>query len=306
MNCPATAARPVKAAERPQDVSLRRSNRHGFFPSGKFDPPIPFGWDSDILRTLEEHIHVTEQGQYRLKIDVFSVDSLPMSRLAEYMAELAVLLGERERVHFSHLEAGSAVLVSNIEPVALPEVEERVLQVSRGAGPQDAMQAYKNIDNLLAKDGAIGVLISPGKSNVIEFPGRARPKPVRYGPFREVGTLDGRIIRLGGRDETIPVWLKDGDVEYHCNVRGEEVARRLASYYLNGVVRLHGSGKWLREENGTWTLQQFDISDFEMLDDSPMTEVVGKLRAVEGGTWHESDDALSDILGLRRDERDRH
>ena len=100
------------------------------------------------------------------------------------------------------------------------------------------MQAYKNIDNLLAKDGAIGVLISPNKSNVIEFPGRARPKPVRYGPFREVGTLDGRIIRLGGRDETIPVWLKDGDVEYHCNVRGEEVARRLASYYLNGVVRL--------------------------------------------------------------------
>ena len=94
-------------------------------------PPIPFGWDSDILRTLEEHIKSEEQGQYRLKIDVFSVDSLPMSRLAEYMAELAVRLGERERVHFSHLEAGSAVLVSDIEPVALLEVEERVLQVSR-------------------------------------------------------------------------------------------------------------------------------------------------------------------------------
>ena len=150
------------------------------------------------------------------------------------------------------------------------------------------------------------MLLSPGESNVIEFPGRNRPKPVRYGPFREVGTLDGRIIRIGGRDETIPVWLKDGDVEYHCNVRGEEVARRLAHYYLNGVVRLHGSGKWLREENGTWTLQQFDIDDFEVLDDSPLAELVGKLRAVEGSKWHESDDALSDILGLRRDERDRH
>ena len=87
---------------------------------------------------------------------------------------------------------------------------------------------------------------------------------MRYGPFREIGTLDGRIIRIGGRDETIPVWLKDGEVEYHCNVRGEDVARRLAPYYLNGVVRLHGSGKWLREENGSWTLQQFDIADFEV------------------------------------------
>ena len=42
-------------------------------------------------------------------------------------------------------------------------------------------------------------------------------------------------------------------------------------------------------------LQQFDISDFEVLDDSPLIAVVGKLRAVEGGEWHESDNAFSDI-----------
>jgi hypothetical protein len=250
-------------------------------------------------------MNVAEHLQYRLKIDVFSVDSIPMSRLAEYMAELAVLLGERERVHFLRLEAGSAVLVTSVEPVAFPKVEERVSLIGHGNGPKDAMQAFKNIDNMLAKDGAVAVLIAPGEGTVIQFPGRTRPKPVRYGPFREIGTLDGRIIRIGGRDETIPVWLKDGDVEHHCNVRGEDVARRLAPYYLNGVVRLHGSGKWLREENGTWTLQQFDIADFEVLDDSPLTEVVGKLRAIEGGEWHESD-ALSDVLGLRRDDRERH
>jgi hypothetical protein len=256
--------------------------------------------------TKEELTAVDEKSQYRLKIDVFSVDSLPMGRLAEYMAELAQLLGERERVHFSHLEPGSAVLVSNIEHPAIPKVAERVHQVSQGDGPKEAMQAFKNLDNMLAKDNAVAVLIAPGQTNVIEFPGRTRPKPVRYGPFREVGTLDGRIIRVGGRDETIPVWIKDGDVEYHCNVRGEDVARRLAAHYLNGVVRVRGNGKWLREENGSWVLQQFDIADFEVLDDSPLSEVVGKLRAVEGGEWHESNDALRDVLGLRRDDRDRH
>ena len=249
---------------------------------------------------------MAEFEQYRLKIDVFSVDSLPMARLAEYMAELATLLGERERVHFSHLEKGSAVLVSNIEPVAFPKVENRVAQVREGSAPKEAMQAYKNIDNLLAKDGAVAVLSGPGTSNLIEFPGRSRPKPVRYGPFWESGTLDGRIIRIGGRDDTIPVWLKDGDVEYHCNVRGEDVARRIAAYYLAGVVRVHGRGKWVREETGIWKLEQFDINEFEVLVDSPMTDVVGRLRAVEGSTWHESEDALSDILGLRRDDRDRH
>jgi hypothetical protein len=112
-----------------------------------------------------------------------------------------------------------------------------------------------------------------------------RPKQMSYDPFREDGSLDGRIIRIGERDETTPIWLKNGDVEYHCNARVEDVAQRLAPYHLNGIVRLHGSGNWLRDENGSWVLQQFDISDFEVLDESPLIDVVIRLRTVEGGEW---------------------
>lgn len=36
---------------------------------------------------------------YRFKIDAYSPDTMPMARLAQYMGELAVLLGEREAVH---------------------------------------------------------------------------------------------------------------------------------------------------------------------------------------------------------------
>jgi hypothetical protein len=63
---------------------------------------------------------------------------------------------------------------------------------------------------------------------------------------------------------------------------------------------VYGSGKWVREEDGSWALQQFDIENFDVLDDSPLMDVVEKLRAVEGGSWGESDDAIRDILGLRR------
>src|SRR6516225_7659560 len=93
--------------------------------------------------------------EYRLKIDVFSIESLPMSRLAEYMAELARLLGEEERVHFSHLEPGSTVLVSNIEEPAAPKVTDRLQKVREGHAPKDAMQAYRALDTLLAKDNAV-------------------------------------------------------------------------------------------------------------------------------------------------------
>ena len=248
---------------------------------------------------------MSDNREYRLKIDAFSVDSLPMGRLAEYMAELAKLLGEREHVHFSHLESGSAVLASIVDELATPKVAERVQQIREGLAPKEVMQAFRNLDSLLAKDNAVAVLIPPDRAHAVDFPGRTRPKPMRYGPFREHGMLDGVLIRIGGRDDTIPVWLKDGEVEYHCQVR-EEVARRMAPHYLDGTLRVHGSGRWMREDNGTWILQQFDIEDFEVLDDSSLVDVVGKLRAVEGSTWHKSEDAVRDAIRLRSDEGDHH
>lgn len=245
------------------------------------------------------------RNEYRLKIDVFSVESLPMSRLAEYMAELARLLGEQERVHFSRLEHGSAVLVSSIEEPAAPKVGERLQKVREGLGPKDAMQAYKALDTLLAKDNAIATLTTEGGAEVIAFPGRTRPKPIRSGPFRESGFLDGTVIRLGGRDDTIPVLLRDADgAEYQCQT-SVELSKQLAPHYRGPTVRVHGSGKWVREEDGSWTLQQFDIDRFEVIDDSPLTEVVAKLRAVEGSDWSK-DAALGDVLGLRREEGTPH
>jgi hypothetical protein len=243
--------------------------------------------------------------EYRLRIDVFSVESLPMSRLAEYMTELARLLGEQERVHFSRLEPGSAVLVSRIEEPAAPKVGERLQKVRDGNGPKDAMQAYKALDTLLAKDNAVATLTAEGGAEIIAFPGRTRPKPMRYGPFREDGSLDGVVIRLGGKDLSIPVLLRDAEgADYLCQTT-VELSKQLAPYYRGATVRVYGSGKWVREEDGSWTLQQFDISRFEVIDDSPLVDVVTKLRAVEGSEWGK-DASLGDVLGLRREEGTSH
>jgi hypothetical protein len=242
---------------------------------------------------------------YRFKIDVFRVDTIPMARLAEYMAELARMLGQPERVHFSHIEDGSAVLVSSIEDPAWPKVTERVHSVLQGTAPKDALQAYHVLDAMLAKDNAVGVLSSDEEAEVIPFPGRTRPKPMRYGPFRERGSIDGVLIRIGGRDETIPVLLQDGEASFKCQTN-REVAKRLAAHYLEATLRVHGEGKWVREEDGSWHLIEFYIEDFEVLDDSPLRDVIDKLRAVEGSTWGDNPNAMSDLLGLRRDPKDRH
>ena len=68
----------------------------------------------------------------RFKIDVFTPDTLPMERLAEYMLQFAMLLGETERVHFVDVSRGSAVLRARVEDVAVPKVERRLTDASRG------------------------------------------------------------------------------------------------------------------------------------------------------------------------------
>lgn len=248
---------------------------------------------------------MSKRDEYRFKIDVFTVDSLPMSRLAEYMAELAKLLGEPECVHFSHMETGSAVLVSDIEQPAVPKVTERLHAVTKGRGPDDAVKAYKALDNLLANDGAVGTLSTPGNAEIINFPGRERPKPICFGPFSEHGSLDGVLVRLGGISDPVPVLLLDGKQQYVCRTT-LETSKRLRDHYREGTLRVHGRGRWSRKEDGSWTLISFDIEDFEVLDEAPLTEIVGKLRRIEGGSWGKGPKAIADLLSLRRDEGNSH
>jgi hypothetical protein len=94
--------------------------------------------------------------EYRLYIDVFSVDSIPMARLAEYMAQLADLLGETEKVHFARLQEGSVNVVAKVEPEAAPKVSRRTEGVRVGSGAADALKAAAVIDNMLADDNAVG------------------------------------------------------------------------------------------------------------------------------------------------------
>lgn len=238
--------------------------------------------------------------EYRLKIDVFTPETLPMQRLSLYMAELAKLLGEPERVHFVELAKGSAVLVANIEEPAYPKVFARVSDVRKGVGDPDALKAEKRLDDLLAEDGAVGQLLDQQGAQIIEFPGRTRPKPLRYGPFREDGVLEGLIIRVGGKDDSVPVWLRDGASIHKCTA-SLEIARQLAPYLLTDtLIRVRGSGKWMREQDGSWVMDRFDIQGIDVLDDAPLPDVIKRLQAIEGAAW--GDDPIADLTRLRRGE----
>ncbi|MCH8951114.1 MAG: hypothetical protein IID49_03165 [Proteobacteria bacterium] len=247
------------------------------------------------------------QSEYRLRIaESFSPGTLPMERLAKYVMAFAKLLGERDNVHFHGVEPGSAVLVARIDPPARPKVRERIAAVRDGHGPKDAQEAFTDLDDMLRKDNTTGTLDDASGTTIIPFPGRDRPEPLVFGPFREDGTLDGELIRVGGKDDTVPIHLRDGPIIHTKLNCTPTLARKIAPHLYGPTLRVHGTGTWFRGADGAWELKAFKVVDFEILDDAPLNEVVNRLRAVKGSTWSEVPDPVRALLEERHGEGDAH
>lgn len=245
-----------------------------------------------------------EPSEYVFRIDAFTPDTLPMARLAEYLAALAKMLGHPEHTHFVRVEEGSAKLVHKVDPVDAPKVEIRLNNVRIGSGTKDAMAAKQTLEELLANDNAVGTLNEARTGRVIvPFVGRNRVKPLTFPPFREDTTIDGQVVSIGGRDSTAHATLQDGDV-FHVNLTMKrEVARELAQLLYGPIVRLHGNGRFERMPDGVWKMLDFRVERFELLDERPIAATLEAIRAAPGNRLMEGD-AASDVLSLRSDAGD--
>lgn len=233
--------------------------------------------------------------KFTLDIKGFTPANMPMARLAEYLKALADLLGSEPQTHFEGVTEGSVRLVASVEERESQRVRERVL--STGSGKlQSVEKAYVALDDLLANDNTVGCLIGPDDEVVMAFPGATRPKPIAFPAFRQNGSIDGEVVRLGGIDMTAHLTLQDGATTYSNITLRREVAKQLAPYLYGQKVRLHGSGRWERQPDGVWKLLSFSVDRFESLDEAPLNEVLNEIRAaigdLEGGLYGE-------VLSLR-------
>ncbi len=237
--------------------------------------------------------------EYRFKIEAYTPQTMPMARLAEYMRDLAILLGERDAVHFVKLKKGSTILVHTIEREAVPKVEDRVASVRSGTGPPEALQAERSINRRLRDDNASGALVRGTRATIIRFPGQEESE-LSFGAFAEEGSIDGVVIRIGGETDPCPVHLQslDETQTYLCDV-DRSLARALATYLFDREVRVHGVGRWQRDEHGTWSLERFRIRSFDPLDDLPLSAVVAKLRTIPGSQWAALDDPWAELDRIR-------
>ena len=242
---------------------------------------------------------------YRFAINAWNPERLPMARLAEYMAELAGLFGAHDHVHFDRLEPGSTVLVQHVDPDGVPPVQKRLDAAVSSDPPRDIAKCLRGIDDRLAEDGASASVHGGNGAEILSFRGRERTKALSLGSFRQDGYFDGMLIRVGGKDDTVPVHLQDGDV-IHARNATREMARRLATHLFDGTVRVFGNGRWKRNREGRWVLLRFDVKDFEVLDDTPLPTVVQQLREVPGSGWSQIDDPFAELRRLREETEHDH
>jgi hypothetical protein len=233
--------------------------------------------------------------RFHFKIDGYTPETLPMARLATYLADLAALLGHQDKVHFVKVARGSADLVHAVEEPQQLEVVSRLLMVKLGRGPVDAQEAFRSLNTKLSEDGKTAKMMR-GRGKLLAFPGIKAIVP-RYGPIYMQGHLDGQLIRVGGKDGTKPIHIMSEDAYYICNANAE-VARQLAPAYEK-FVRVYGNGKWSRQTDGKWILDHFNIKTFEFLDESPLLEIVGRLREIQGNGWKEVEDPLGELARIR-------
>ena len=240
-------------------------------------------------------------------IDAYSPDTIPMAKLADYMAAFASLLGHDNAVHFAGLEKGSTKIRARVEFEDIPKVEARLDDIRRGNLSKETAKLFQDIDTQLANDNAIGRIYVEDEdgstAEVLDFPGRNRPKTQSYGPFNQEGHLDGILISVGGKDDSVPLRLQNGDTTYTNCATTRAIARELARHLFE-PVRIQGTGRWMREASGQWSLKSFKVLSFEVLKNDSLRDSVAALRSVKRSGWKDFSDPISELNDLRRDEED--
>lgn len=240
--------------------------------------------------------------QQRFAIEGLTPETLSMERLAEYLSELSRLLGHKDAVHFHAVERGSVVLAYHVDDTSAAKIARRLAATEAGEGQDDAVRAYRALNKKLAQDGATARVIEQSGAVIIHFPGCKAALSEAFGPFTQRGSLDGMIVRVGGRDETAHVMLEDHGTHWVGCQTTREIASELGRYLYQGRVRVHGVGRWRRDQDGAWHLDRFRIESFEPLNEASLAETVARLRAIPGNEWPELPDPWATLGSLRRDE----
>ncbi|MBB3978959.1 hypothetical protein GGQ64_004195 [Rhizobium azooxidifex] len=221
--------------------------------------------------------------EYSFRITGPTTETLSMARLATYMSELARLMGCMDSVHLGRIDDGSVVIVAAAPQSEVPIISPRIRSAATGEPSAEANVPWRRINEYLAEDGWGGEMRLPRSAEVIPFPGKSK-SALAIRAMSQPTSVQGRLVRLEGAGEMVRIGLEiDGDLTARISIDAHS-AQRLASFFHH-YVRLSGEGRWKRDSNGKWTLDNLVASSFEVLNEDELKDVLLRLgEAIPPGT----------------------
>ena len=91
-------------------------------------------------------------------------------------------------------------------------------------------------------DNAVGILNHDRGHQIVALPARDPDIGGAIGTIAEIGSLDGILIRVGGRAQNVRVHVLDGDTVHECHI-SRRIARELAIHHFGRTLRVYGKGR---------------------------------------------------------------
>jgi len=246
---------------------------------------------------------MTDDPRFRiltLHIEGVNIDKIPLEDIGAYVSDFADLIGRDIEPRYHSIKRGSLTLRARVPSDREIDVKTRGFLLRTGDAPEDAVRARERLSKRLGINHAKrATLLDSSKSKVVEIPiERPSPQDATIPSLERSGYLQGTVIRVGGKQDIVSVELQDTDGHvYLCRAK-REIARKLAKEIFDSTVRVHGTGKWTRDGDGIWYVDNFQIDGVEVLESDPLSAVIDEIRKIKS-PWQDIEDPEAEIDRIR-------
>lgn len=204
-----------------------------------------------------------EPSKYVLKIADLTPSTVSMTRAAQYIKELAKLMGNEHSVHLNRVFEASLNFESLVDADSSDKVSNRIENPNTTA---ESKKAFEALQKCLHEDKTSATLSLNG-TNILSIDGSAyQPDQTEEYPTEHCA-IRGELIQIGGRDSSVPFDLieQGSGNKIHGNI-DKSLAKSLAKH-LFALVEVSGQGNWeYNPSKNTWKLCNFEVKEFNTLD----------------------------------------
>ena len=235
--------------------------------------------------------------RFKFTVPGYSPETMPLSRLMDYLNHLSIVLGSPGDLHLVGIERGSTRPVLAMRHDIAKRARDNARAVAEGGGSATRREAFNSIRRMVAEDGGpAAVLKAPKGAVILKFPSAAIGEDQVVNSLRQHTSIEGTLVRIGGIGNNAQLLIQemDGNV-----IAGSAASRPLAqemARLIYHAIRVNGDATWHRTEEGNWKITRLLVQSYSALDERELEDVVAELRAVKV-KWPE--DSLEQLQAMR-------